>query len=54
MDSRTLSDSALDFSEYINFPLPDVAGDSEFSLNIAAIEARNNIILNTKEEFYPS
>jgi hypothetical protein len=56
MDSRTPSDSALAFSEYVNFPSPYVlsAGDSEFGLNIAAIEAGNNIILNTKEEFYPS
>jgi hypothetical protein len=56
MDSGTPLDSALDFSEYVNFLLPNVlsASDSEFSLNIAAIEARNNIILNTKEEFYPS
>jgi hypothetical protein len=56
MDSRTLSNSELDFSEYVNFPSSDMlsAGDSEFGLNIAVIEARNNIILNTKEEFYPS
>jgi tRNA 2-selenouridine synthase SelU len=30
------------------------AGDCEFRLNTAAIEARNNIILNSREEFYPS
>ena len=56
MDSGIPLDSTLDFSEYVNFPSPDVlsAGDSEFSLNIAIIEAGNNIILNTKEEFFPS
>ena len=55
LDNRTLSDSMLDFSEYVNFLSPYVllASDSEFGLNIAAIEARNNIILNTKRNFIP-
>jgi hypothetical protein len=56
MDGGTPSDSALDFSEYVDFPSPDVpwAGDCEFRLNTAAIEAGNNITLNSREEFYPS
>lgn len=56
MDSRTLLDSILDFSKYVNFLLPNMlsASNSKFSLNIATIKARNNIILNTKKEFYPS
>ena len=56
MDGRTPSDSAMDISEYAHLPSPDVlwAGDCEFRLNTDAIEARNNIILNSREEFYPS
>jgi len=56
MDGRTPLESAMDISEYVHFPSPDVlwAGDCEFRLDTAAIKARNNIILNSREEFYPS
>jgi hypothetical protein len=41
MDGGTLSDSAMDFSEYVDFSTRDVlwAGDCEYCLNTAAIEA---------------
>lgn len=43
MDGGTPSDSAIDFSEYVDFSTHDGiwAGDCEYSLNTAAIEAKN-------------
>jgi hypothetical protein len=54
MDGGTPSDSAMDISEYVRFPSPDGvwAGDCEFHLSPAAIEARNSIKLNSREECY--
>ncbi len=56
MDSRTPSDSAMDISEYVRFPSPDMlwAGDCEFRLSTAAIEAKNSMIVNSREEIHPS
>ena len=56
MDGGTPSDSALDFSEYVDFPSPNVlwAGDCEYRLNTATIEAKNSIIVNSREEYYLS
>jgi hypothetical protein len=55
MDGGTPLDSAMDISEYVRFPSPNVlsASDCEFRLNTAAIEAKN-IILSSREEFYSS
>jgi hypothetical protein len=46
MDSRTPSDSTIDMSEYTDFSTYDVlwAGDCEYRLNPAAIEAKNKLI----------
>jgi hypothetical protein len=56
MDDGTPSDSVLDFSEYVDFPSPNVlwASDCEYRLNTAAIKAKNSIIVNSKEEYYLS
>jgi hypothetical protein len=56
MDGGTPLDSALDFSEYVHFSTHNVlwAGDCEYHLNTAAIEAKNSMIVNSKEEFCPS
>jgi hypothetical protein len=56
MDSGTPSDSAMDFSEYVDFSTPNVlwAGDCEYHLNTAAIEAKNSMIVNSTKECYLS
>jgi hypothetical protein len=56
MDGGTPSDSAIDFSEYVDFSTLDVlwAGDCEYRLNTPAIEANNSMIVNSREEYYPS
>jgi hypothetical protein len=56
IDGGTPSDSTLDFSEYIDFPSPNVlwASDCEYRLNTAVIEAKNSMIVNSKEEYYLS
>jgi hypothetical protein len=53
MDGRTPSDSAIDFSEYVDFSTHDGiwAGDCEYSPNTAAIEAKNSMIINSREEY---
>ena len=55
IDGRTPLDSAMDISEYVQFP-SDVlwAGDCKYRLNTTAIKARNSIILNSKKECYLS
>jgi hypothetical protein len=56
MDGGTPSDSAIDFSEYVDFSRHDVlwAGDCEYRLNTSAIEAKNSMIVNSREEYYLS
>jgi hypothetical protein len=56
MDDRTLSDSAIDFSEYVDFSTHDVlwAGDCKYRLNTSAIEAKNSMIVNSRKEYYLS
>jgi hypothetical protein len=56
MDSRTLSDSVIDFSKYVDFSTYDVlwASDCEYCLNTSAIEAKNSIIVNSRKEYFLS
>jgi hypothetical protein len=56
MDGGTPLDSAMDLSEYVDFSTPDVlwAGDCEYRLNTAAIEAKNSMMVNSREECYLS
>ena len=56
MDGGTPPDSAMDFSEYVDYPTPDIlwAGDCKYHLNTAATEAKNSMIVNSAEECYPS
>lgn len=50
-DSGTLSNSAMDINEYVHASPPVLwAGDCEFSLNTAATEARNNLMVNSRIE----
>jgi hypothetical protein len=50
MEGGTLSNSTVDFLTH------DVlwAGDCKYRLNIAAIEAKNSMIVKSKGEYYPS
>jgi hypothetical protein len=56
MDGGTPLDSAIDFSEYVDFSTHNVlwAGDSEYRLNTSAIKAKNSMIVNSKKEYYLS
>jgi hypothetical protein len=56
MDSRTPSDSAIDFSKYVDFSIHDVlwASDCEYRLNTAAIKAKNSMTVTSRKEYYLS
>jgi hypothetical protein len=53
MDGGTPSDSAIDFSEYVDFSTYDEiwADDCKYSLNTAAIKAKNGMIINSRKEY---